>query len=204
MPEYTKKQGQYLAFIYHYTKINRRPPSEMDMQRFFGVTPPTVHQMVLKLDERGFITREPGKARTIRVLLPSEELPDLESRSHTRVLQESPPLIREWRREAYERELHRELTVLDESFTEWRSGAISSGELSHRIHEWERGPSRALFKHYNHGPQDSTVAYAIVLGILDEAEVPEELLEAISRPLAFFRSLKERDDLRGREGTWWK
>ena len=78
MPEYTKKQGQYLAFIHYYTKINRQPPSEVDMQRFFKVTPPTVHQMVLKLHERGFITREPGKARTIKVVLPPDELPDLE------------------------------------------------------------------------------------------------------------------------------
>ena len=78
MPEYTNKQGQYLAYIYYYTKINRQPPSEVDMQRFFRVTPPTVHQMVLTLEERGFISREPRKARTIRVLLPPEELPDLE------------------------------------------------------------------------------------------------------------------------------
>ena len=113
-------------------------------------------------------------------------------------------LMREWLTEAYERELHRELTKLDESFAEWRNGAISSSELSHRIHEWERGPSRALFKHYNHGPQDMSVAYAIVLGILDEEEVPEELLEAIARPIAFFRSLHERHELRVREGTWWR
>jgi DNA-binding MarR family transcriptional regulator len=78
MPEYTKKQGQHLAFIYYHTKINRQPPSEVDMQRFFRVTPPTVRQMVLTLEKRGFITREPRKARTIRVLLPLEELPDLE------------------------------------------------------------------------------------------------------------------------------
>ncbi|HWT78921.1 MAG TPA: hypothetical protein VN648_08960 [Candidatus Methylomirabilis sp.] len=34
--------------------------------------------MVKTLERRGFITREPGKSRTIRVLLPREELPDLE------------------------------------------------------------------------------------------------------------------------------
>jgi len=78
MPEYTKKQGQYLAFIHYYTKLNRQPPAERDMQPFFCVTPPTVHQMVLTLEKRGFITREPGKARSIRVLLPPQELPDLE------------------------------------------------------------------------------------------------------------------------------
>lgn len=112
-------------------------------------------------------------------------------------------LIREWMTEAYERELHRELSQLDESFAEWRSGAINSGELSHRIHEWETGPSRALFKHYNRGPQDMSVAYAIVVGILDEDEVPGEIREAISGALAFCRSLQERDELRDREGHWW-
>ena len=91
--------------------------------------------------------------------------------------------------EAYERELHRELTKLDESLAEWRRGAISSGELSHRIHEWETGPSWALFEHYNRGPQDLSVAYAVVVGILDEEEVPEELLEAISGAIEFFPSL---------------
>ena len=113
-------------------------------------------------------------------------------------------LRREWMTEAYERELHRELTKLDESFAEWRRGAISSGELSHRIHQWETGPSRALFKHYNRGSQDVSVAYAIVVGILNEEEVPEELLEAIGGAIEFFRSLQESDELRTREGTWWR
>jgi repressor LexA len=78
MPDYITKQGQYLAFIYYYTKINRRPPAEADIQRYFQVTPPTVHQMILKLEERGFISREPGQSRSIRVLLPPEQLPYLE------------------------------------------------------------------------------------------------------------------------------
>jgi Mn-dependent DtxR family transcriptional regulator len=77
MPDYTEKQGQYLAFIYNYTKINGKPPAEADMQRYFGVTPPAAHQMVLTLERRGFISREPGKSRTIRVLLPPEDLPYL-------------------------------------------------------------------------------------------------------------------------------
>jgi hypothetical protein len=32
-------QGQYLAFIRTYSILNRRPPSEADMQRFFGPRP---------------------------------------------------------------------------------------------------------------------------------------------------------------------
>ena len=50
--DYTPRQGQYLAFIHYYTKLNGRPPAEADMQRYFRVSPPTVHQMVLNLEER--------------------------------------------------------------------------------------------------------------------------------------------------------
>lgn len=73
----TAKQGQYLAFIYYYSKIHGRAPAESDFQRFFGVTPPVVHQMIKTLDARGFIEREPGKARSIRLRLTRAELPDL-------------------------------------------------------------------------------------------------------------------------------
>jgi hypothetical protein len=34
--------------------------------------------MILKLAELGFISREPGQARSIRVLLPLEQLPPLD------------------------------------------------------------------------------------------------------------------------------
>lgn len=78
MPRYTQKQGQYLAFIDYYTKVNKRAPAEADIQRFFNVTPPTVHQMILSLEKSGFISRESGKARTIKVLLPPDQLPYLE------------------------------------------------------------------------------------------------------------------------------
>lgn len=44
---FTPKQGQYLAFIYAYTRLHRRPPAEADMQQYFRVSPPSVHQMVL-------------------------------------------------------------------------------------------------------------------------------------------------------------
>jgi repressor LexA len=76
--KYTHKQGQYLAFIYYYTKIHRVPPAEAEMQRYFVVTPPAVHQMILGLEEHGLITRTPGAARSIRLTLPRSALPDLE------------------------------------------------------------------------------------------------------------------------------
>jgi repressor LexA len=75
---YTVKQGQYLAFIYYYTKLNGRPPAEADMQRYFQTTPPSVHQMVLTLERNGLIARTPGAPRSIRVLLDRSALPDLD------------------------------------------------------------------------------------------------------------------------------
>ena len=76
--DYTPRQGQFLAFIYYYTKVNGRPPAEADMQRYFQVTPPSVHQMVVTLERRGFIARVQGQGRSIRLLLPRDKLPDLE------------------------------------------------------------------------------------------------------------------------------
>ena len=75
---YTPKQGQYLAFIYYYTLINRQAPAELDMQRFFGVSPPSVHQMILTLERGGLISRIPGQGRSIALRVPKERLPDLE------------------------------------------------------------------------------------------------------------------------------
>lgn len=77
-PLYTPKQGQYLAFIYYYTKINGIPPAEREIQRYFRVTPPTVHQMILKLERLGLLYRVPNTPRSLRILLPKEELPELE------------------------------------------------------------------------------------------------------------------------------
>jgi repressor LexA len=77
-PSYTPKEGRYLAFIYYYTKVNGQPPAEADMQRYFGVSAPSVHEMILRLERKGLIIREPGKARTIRNVLGRKDLPDLE------------------------------------------------------------------------------------------------------------------------------
>jgi len=73
--KYTPKQGQYLAFIYNYTKIHGRPPAEADLERYFKVAFSSIHQMIITLEKRGLIARIPGEARSIRVLLSPEELP---------------------------------------------------------------------------------------------------------------------------------
>jgi len=79
VPGFTPKQGQYLAFIYAYTQMQGRPPAEADLQRYFRVSPPSVHQMVLSLERQGLIRRQPGVARSIQLLVQPEALPILRS-----------------------------------------------------------------------------------------------------------------------------
>jgi Mn-dependent DtxR family transcriptional regulator len=73
----TPTQGQYLAFIYAYTRVLRRPPAEADIQKYFDVTPPTVHQMLITLERKGLIRRTPGVARSIELLVAPDSLPVL-------------------------------------------------------------------------------------------------------------------------------
>ena len=79
---FSKKQGQYLAFIYYYTLVNGRAPAEADFQRYFRVSPPSVHQMIVGLERSGLISRDAGRARSIRLNVPRGELPDLESEAN--------------------------------------------------------------------------------------------------------------------------
>ena len=80
--KFTDLQGQYLAFIEAYTTLHGVAPAEADMQRFFRVTAPAVHRMVLALEQRGLLERSPGRSRSIRLLLPSDEIPKLERRGN--------------------------------------------------------------------------------------------------------------------------
>ena len=74
---FTPKQGQYLAFIHLYTRLNRRRPAETDMQEYFRVSPPTVHQMVLTLERARLIRRLPRTPRSIEALVDPKLLPEL-------------------------------------------------------------------------------------------------------------------------------
>jgi len=78
--DFTPLQGQYLAFIDSYERLSGVAPAEANIQKHFGVTPPTVHQMVLTLERRGFISRIPGQARSIRLLVQHDDLPQLGKR----------------------------------------------------------------------------------------------------------------------------
>ena len=76
-PTYTERQGQFLAYIHQYSILNGCAPAEADMQRFFQITPPSVHSMVLTLERRGLIRRVLGQARSITLIVSPESLPPL-------------------------------------------------------------------------------------------------------------------------------
>ena len=73
----TERQGQFLAYIFQYSLVQGCAPAEADTQRYFQITPPSAHSMVLTLERRGFIRRVPGQARSITLTIRPESLPPL-------------------------------------------------------------------------------------------------------------------------------
>src|SRR3954464_6201862 len=78
-PGHTARQGQYLAFIHAYRRLHGRAPAETDIQRFFRVSPPSVHQMLLTLERAGLIARQPRVARSVTLTNDPQRLPELHS-----------------------------------------------------------------------------------------------------------------------------
>jgi hypothetical protein len=77
-PRWTPLQARYLLFIHDYTRLHRVAPAHTDFQLYFRVTPPVVNSMLKTLEARGFIARTPRTARSIRLLVPRADLPDVE------------------------------------------------------------------------------------------------------------------------------
>lgn len=75
---FTALQGQYLAFIQQYTQLHRQAPAELDFQRHFKVSPPSVHRMINALEQCQLIHRNPRHARSVRVLLEADEIPEFD------------------------------------------------------------------------------------------------------------------------------
>ena len=74
MADFTPTQGRYLAYIHAYTNLHGIPPAEIDIARAMCVSPPSVNQMVKALEKRGLLERQPGMPRSLRVLIPEDEI----------------------------------------------------------------------------------------------------------------------------------
>lgn len=84
MANFTSTQGRYLAFIDTYTRLHGYPPAESEIAKAMCVSPPSVNQMVKTLERKGLISRQPGEARSIEILVPDEEIPIWGSRKPKR------------------------------------------------------------------------------------------------------------------------
>jgi ribosomal protein L25 (general stress protein Ctc) len=74
----TRALGQLVAYVYWYTKVHRVPPAENEIANFLGIRGPSAHLMILRLESKAILSRRPGEARTIKILLDREEIPDLD------------------------------------------------------------------------------------------------------------------------------
>lgn len=76
--DYTPRQGQFLAFIYSYTQVTGQEPTERDVERYFKISGSGVRDMIERLEWGKFITCSDEKPHRLRVLVPAEQLPELE------------------------------------------------------------------------------------------------------------------------------
>lgn len=83
MANFTPTQGRYLSFIQAYTQLHGCAPAESEIAAAMCVMPPSVNQMVMMLERKGLISRQPGMARSIRILVPADEIPSWRGKGST-------------------------------------------------------------------------------------------------------------------------
>jgi len=83
-PSFTARQGEYLAFIHGFTLRHGLAPSFDEIAAHFGTSSPSVNGMIKTLERRGLLSRLPGAARTLRVLVPASLLPESDYGSRSR------------------------------------------------------------------------------------------------------------------------
>ncbi len=83
MTDFTPTQGRYLSFIQAYINLHGCPPAESEIATAMCVSPPSVNQMVKMLEKKGLVLRQPGVPRSMRLLVPEDEIPSWRGRGRT-------------------------------------------------------------------------------------------------------------------------
>lgn len=96
-------------------------------------------------------------------------------------------LLRELAEEAWNAELNEALLALYEEFGKWADDAISSFELSDRIHQFHDGTARELYGRYTNFDSAGAVARAVALGLVGQESVGEVLLRKLASGIEFFQ-----------------
>ena len=73
--KFTQRQGMVLAFVHAFTQRRGMAPSYEQIASHFGISSPSVNGMIKTLERRGLLSRVPGVARSLRVLVPAAQLP---------------------------------------------------------------------------------------------------------------------------------
>ena len=96
---------------------------------------------------------------------------------------------------AWQRDLDRELAILEESFASWRAGTIDAFDLTDIIHQFHNGRQRELYSFYSSRNNPFAVPAAIAKGLISESEVSSELLEKLRFSIEDIRdAIRERPD----------
>ena len=72
---FTARQGEYLAFIHRFTLKHGVAPSFEEIAAHLGTSAPSVNGMIKMLERHALLSRVPGVARSLRVLVPTSLLP---------------------------------------------------------------------------------------------------------------------------------
>jgi len=71
----TKTQARYLSFIHAYREGFGLSPAQSEIAEALEVASPSAHLMLKTLEKKGFISREPGVARSVKILVPPDVIP---------------------------------------------------------------------------------------------------------------------------------
>lgn len=96
--------------------------------------------------------------------------------------------------EAYASELDLALRDLDSGFSDWRKNYIDGFQLADLIHDFNQGPSRDLYSQYTRLDPGFLVPRAVARGLLQETEVPAELLSALQPLIEYCREAAEEQE----------
>jgi hypothetical protein len=67
LPPLTPRQAEALYFIRDYRSIHGRSPSEVEIAQHVRITPPAPHELMVRLEETGRMTRRANEPRSIAI-----------------------------------------------------------------------------------------------------------------------------------------
>lgn len=96
---------------------------------------------------------------------------------------------------AWERQLEDALRELHSDFETWDRGEISGFELSDRVHNFHNGRSRELYNMYSGSLDHFLIELDVARGIIDEAELSDDLLDLLKDQIARWRERLQDEQL---------